>query len=455
MLNIMLVDDERLVRAGLKHSIDWERVGMHVSDEAESVSQALEHLSKHPDIDLIFTDIIMPGQTGLDLIRILSGSHPNLPVVIMSYHDDFAYVQEALRLGAIDYIHKSEIELDIFYVTLQRISEAVQQRRENNKLQITLSDYVQALMVIGMPGFMPQKQPECTCLLLGHDNYLMLYKTPTNEKVRIDIESKLSDRAILLLFDDISQMRLPDILYESEIFMSRDYFYRALPNLRIYEPEITHALQPTFDSQTFHWIEEQLYSLEWLDSDSLYLKILSTIQRLRLSPNIVANLFFGVRLKWLHLLENDAHDTPFQRYDFWYQWTDWISGFRRTLIMQSGCSKYSPEILTAIQRVMLFLESHFTENISVSQAAEIAALSESYFAKCFREITRKSFHNYLRTIRLSYARKLLISSRISIAQVAERSGFPDSFHFIRLFKAQYGMTPGNYRLNHTNTLEDI
>ena len=54
-------------------------------------------------------------------------------------------------------------------------------------------------------------------------------------------------------------------------------------------------------------------------------------QRLRLPGNTVANLFFGVRVKWQHLLENNAESAPFQRYEFWYQWVDWIAGLRRTL----------------------------------------------------------------------------------------------------------------------------
>ena len=127
---------------------------------------------------------------------------------------------------------------------------------------------------------------------------------------------------------------------------------------------------------------------------------------------------------------------------------DWIAGLRRTLAVQSGCSRYSPEILRAMQRVMVFLDGHFTEDISVSQAAALVSLSESYFAQCFRAITRKSFHNYLLDMRLNYACKLLVSSHLSVARIAALSGFSDPLHFTKMFKAQYGVTPGGYRLDH-------
>ncbi len=454
MLNIMLVDDERLVRTGLKLGIDWNRADMTVVAEAESVSQALEKLKTCQDIDLVFTDIVMPGHTGLDLIRALNEQRPGLPVVIMTYHNDFTYVQEALRLGAIDYIHKSEIEQESFYETLTRISETVHRRREISDTRLIPESYNQALMVINMSDYTPPASIKCECRPLGHDNHLLLFETPTDEGMRIHIENHLCDGAFLLFFSDITQIRLPDVLYAGEFFINRDYFYRALPNLRIYEPESPHITPPAPDPKTFRWIEEQLYSLDWLNNDALYLKILSTIQRLRLSPNTLANLFFGVHLKWRHLLKSDCPDTAFQRCNFWYQWIDWIANLRRTLAVQSGCAHRSADILSAIQRVMLFLDSHFAENISVSQAAELASLSESYFAKCFREITRQSFHNYLRNLRLHYACKLLISSHLSVARIAELSGFSDPFHFTKLFKSQYGTTPGNYRLSHSDSQDE-
>ena len=446
MLNIMLVDDEGLVRTGLRCGIDWASAGMQVVDEAGSVPQARTKLSARHDVDLIFTDIVMPGETGLDLIRHLKAERNDLPVVIMTYHDDFSYVQEALRLGAIDYIHKSEIEQDSFYATLRRIGETVARRKESGGAAD--GSYIQALMLVNAPGYRPPEALKCECRSLGHDAWLLLFDWETSEETRVEIENGLPGHAPLLFFSDVRQARVPDIVYAGEAFMNRDYFYRALPNLRIYEPEWPGGGESMLNSKTFRWLEEQLYSLDWLGDNALYLKILSTIQRLRLPGNTVANLFFGVRVKWQHLLENNAESAPFQRYEFWYQWVDWIAGLRRTLAVQSGCSRYSPEILRAMQRVMVFLDGHFTEDISVSQAAALVSLSESYFAKCFRAITRKSFHNYLRDMRLNYACKLLVSSHLSVARIAALSGFSDPLHFTKMFKAQYGVTPGGYRLDH-------
>ena len=54
-------------------------------------------------------------------------------------------------------------------------------------------------------------------------------------------------------------------------------------------------------------------------------------------------------------------------------------------------------------------------------------------------------------MRLNYARKLLVSSHLSIARIAALSGFSDPLHFAKMFKAQYGVTPGGYRLSHAES----
>ena len=51
-------------------------------------------------------------------------------------------------------------------------------------------------------------------------------------------------------------------------------------------------------------------------------------------------------------------------------------------------------------------------------------------------------------MRLNYACKLLVSSHLSVARIAALSGFSDPLHFTKMFKAQYGVTPGGYRLDH-------
>jgi Response regulator containing CheY-like receiver domain and AraC-type DNA-binding domain len=108
MNKVLIVDDELLMRIGLKSMIDWEEQGFRIVGEAANGKEALELAEIHKP-DLIITDIKMPVMDGLDLIRSNSRKHEGCQYVILSCLDEFQYAQEAVRLGAADYLIKSDI----------------------------------------------------------------------------------------------------------------------------------------------------------------------------------------------------------------------------------------------------------------------------------------------------------------------------------------------------------
>ncbi|MUT68262.1 response regulator [Paenibacillus sp. NEAU-GSW1] len=109
MLNVIIVDDELLMRIGLKSMINWEEHGFYMIGEAANGKEALELALQHSP-DLIITDIKMPVMDGLELIRQASQHFSNCQYVILSCLDEFQYAKEALRLGAVDYLIKSDMK---------------------------------------------------------------------------------------------------------------------------------------------------------------------------------------------------------------------------------------------------------------------------------------------------------------------------------------------------------
>lgn len=103
---ILVVDDHPITRQGLALLIRAE-ADLMVCGEAENAQQALAALNP-PLPDLILTDITMPGKSGLELIKDIRVLHPNIPVLVMSMHDESLYAERVLRAGANGYIMKSE-----------------------------------------------------------------------------------------------------------------------------------------------------------------------------------------------------------------------------------------------------------------------------------------------------------------------------------------------------------
>ncbi len=101
---ILLVDDHPFMRAGLAQLIDRQS-DMMVCGEAGDPAAAIALLAKIP-VDLVITDITMPGRGGLELIKDLQASHPQLPILVVSMHDEVIYAERVLRAGARGYVMK-------------------------------------------------------------------------------------------------------------------------------------------------------------------------------------------------------------------------------------------------------------------------------------------------------------------------------------------------------------
>jgi DNA-binding NarL/FixJ family response regulator len=103
---ILIVDDHPMTRAGLVHVINHQP-DLMVCGEAESAAQALDILdSSRPDLLLI--DITLPGKSGLELIKDVKAMQPELPMLVVSMHDESLYADRVLRAGARGYITKHE-----------------------------------------------------------------------------------------------------------------------------------------------------------------------------------------------------------------------------------------------------------------------------------------------------------------------------------------------------------
>lgn len=120
MYKIMIVDDEILVRIGLKSTINWEEIGFTIAAEASNGEQAYELFQRYAP-EVILTDIRMPKMDGLKLTELVKSRNPKVKVVILTCYDEFAYAREALKLGASHYILKSEIEDDELIHLMEKI----------------------------------------------------------------------------------------------------------------------------------------------------------------------------------------------------------------------------------------------------------------------------------------------------------------------------------------------
>ena len=110
----------------------------------------------------------------------------------------------------------------------------------------------------------------------------------------------------------------------------------------------------------------------------------------------------------------------------------------------------SAEIMTRIEQILRYVQTHWNEPITLAQVAAEQFLSESYLSRIFRRHLNMTFGDYVVTVRLEHAETDLRKTNHSITQIAYRNGFKSTNAFIEYFRRRYGITPGKYRKNITD-----
>ena len=121
MLNVLVVEDEEYVRKSIVFKVDWERLGLKLAAEAENGFQALDIINNQ-DIDVVITDIRMPGMSGLELIEKIKETQEKMRFIIVSGHSEFEYAKKAMLYHVSDYILKP-VKGAHLERTLERIRE--------------------------------------------------------------------------------------------------------------------------------------------------------------------------------------------------------------------------------------------------------------------------------------------------------------------------------------------
>ena len=122
MYKAMIVEDEMLVRIGIRNVIKWETLGIQLTEDAENGARALEiYRSEHPDI--ILTDLRMPEMDGMSLIRYIRKQDKRCRFLILTCVEDFEQAQEAIAYSVSGYLLKLTMDFDEVEKMLQKAVE--------------------------------------------------------------------------------------------------------------------------------------------------------------------------------------------------------------------------------------------------------------------------------------------------------------------------------------------
>lgn len=329
----------------------WEQFDMKVVGEASNGAKALE-LIEEESIELLLTDLEMPVMSGIELMRAVRHQYPHIHIVVLTLHQEFEYVQEALRLGAIDYIAKIQLEKERFDEVLQRIHNRIQ---EHN---------------------------------------------------RID-------------------------------------FYSGKPHPEQLDRDDERRLEESIEELNGQWL-----SLEWVYNEALFQKLLEECKCLNLPETRLLGKLFFLAEEWNQsLIPMFSVKVELQsRYDCWSDVEQWLTETRRRIGNAMDKASFSSEVVDCVMRSVRIIQDEFEHQITATEVAKRVNLSRSYFSRCFKMVTGKTFNDYIRQVRIEKAKQYLQHSNKTIFWIAEHIGYLDDKYFSRIFREHTGMLPSEYRM---------
>ena len=409
MRKILIVDDEYLVRVGIRAIVDWERYGYCFVGEAADGGEALRKIEQfHPDI--VLTDLKMEGMDGFELIAACKKQFPEVKFVVLSSYDDGENVKRAMKLGACDYVFKLTAKPDEIVKILDEIPSETPANEMEQVVRKNLSAIKTRLISIAAQKKHPDRellQEEFRQLGLSTDFARPYCVVMVSYDLHGEESGGESDPLLIKFAIENMMQEVFSQYFPSETFRYAERFVLSVIQTGGQSQE---ALEESA-SQAFHVLYE--YAQRYL--------------ALRLSGALSGQC---IGIDQLNRAVSDCRKRI----------ANGINTGPGELITDRA------DLRSEVQMVQRYVSRHLTEELTVKDAARLCSMSESYFSHMFKKETGQSFVDYVNRQRIRKAEKLLTETNLRIGEISAAVGVENSNYFSVLFRKINGLSPQEFRL---------
>lgn len=414
MIKVFLVDDEVVIREGIRTSFPWDSTEYTLVGEAPDGEIALPMI-RDTNPDIVITDIRMPFMDGIELCRVIRARMPWIGVIILSGYDEFEYARQGIQLGVKEYLLKP-ISAEELRQVLDRVSESLkrekQDRERNERTRRRLESGDQFLRDKLLAALFSEENgaEDAAGIVTQLGSLGMNVNAPWYTVIDAAYEPVAAGQDALWELAELSGGAV------------RATACRSGSRLLVLGKKESDA-------------EEQAYAFADSATNELVRcgcgKIRISIGEIVDSPaGILESMRSARHLR--HALADGTGERPV------------IVGVREVGTVQGGRKSVSAE-------ARLWLSCHYTDpNLMLQDAAQAVNMSNSRFSTVFAQETGKTFTEYLTTLRLNRAKELLRDTDRKSGQIALDVGYNDSHYFSYLFKKNTGLTPGEFRAQNEN-----
>lgn len=502
MHKLFIVDDEAAVVRGLVNAIDWESYNIEIAGTFTDSGEAAEAL-RTTAADILVTDVCMPVYNGIALMKLAKKHNPAIRVIVISAHDSFEYVKEALKNGAENYLLKpvdgGELQ-ETLHKTLENIQSAqVQQpaagphmaafksnildrwlcntiseaelmeRADMLGLDLHADSFTTVVLHVdpaGLPnatrlldGLAGQKEPAIAAHYYINSAFqvagILFNCNDTDMRVSALLKRALAvaGQAGLTVFPAVGPTVAEPHHVSRSYAIARKYcFGRHLGMGAVLCSEYPEGAAPGALDDLLTDLRDRLKERVQEEVDRLCAALLAEPERhpdaghaRKAAFTIAANIHQAVQEAY------QGHELPQAFYACLQEYREMpaqrLQGWLRKLSIQAiqllseKQSLMHPYVLKAIE----IIHNNSSQDISLKTIAARFNVSPAYMGQLFKTQTGKYFNDYLTTLRLQNARKMIGESDMKVNDIAKRTGFSSQTYFNRLFKRIYGTSPGEYR----------
>jgi two-component system, response regulator YesN len=404
MYKLLIVDDEPIIADSLQLLFNGIQTLPLEVFAVYNAYEAIDVLNKE-QIDIVLTDIQMPGMNGIELHKKICQEWKQCKTVFLTGFNDFSYAQQILRNGgSVDYVLKNEDD-DVIVEAIQKAINLKEQENQEKERKKQNEEKVNRALPILQREFLnhlinhPNKEVEQSKLqelevpfYVGRPFFIALGRINTDGNQEVDI-NKLND-CIKIKLEDSYQMF--------------HFNYQNSKSMYLFQPK---AWKDDFDaSAQMNSYTEQLMKILEKFTLSFYLYA-ETI-----TWESIHNCLYELNMK---LFDSPVND-------------------RVTLVKKEDASAL------VIAKLHLYISEHLNEDLSLQTLAEYIAHSPTYLSKLYKRKTGKSLSQYITEQRMNQGKSILINTNKKIYEIAAEIGYEQQY-FIRYFKKMYGITPQQYR----------
>ena len=502
MTRVIIIDDEVLARIGIRTFLDGKE-GITVCECFSDAKEALEYLERRY-VDVVITDIEMEEMDGLSLIDRIRRGNLAGGVIIVSSHDDFQYARRALELKANLYLLKQELTEDALLSAVREVARASQPQRESAGRRWGENEdggrptaaageryYAAALrllpeqgeesaavnrpMLNGLLENLLRRYPFGELFVAGTEEPFLLLHFPadggqggTEQEAIARLCEDLAQNVRLYTnhtmaiglseeFDDLGEVRAR---YRTAAEAAEQSFYQSAAEQNFYQG----AEAPYYEAALLtREAPHAVFSADMLleeDGEAVFAEELHTFLKTCGQSRLTVSLLRQALISMVNVLVYRVlHSYHFseeitEKWEQNYQYMQIISEAATQAALEARLAgmvgQLRLELLTQLRTdefsgVYRYVDEHMNDKISLQELAEMSSMSTAVFCRKFKERTGATLVEYLNERRIELVKRYLTDERLSLEEIAEKTGFSSANYMVRVFKKVTGSTVREYR----------